>query len=123
MAGEEGLEFAEDLPESVVTELAWASHLLLTNTVTRSVVAYKQGQVLMRRGVLGPNAEVKPGPILQRVLDKGKAVYLVDLKVYPGRVEFDYLPPNTQGVICQPMGARGGVNSGCQCPPQLYQAG
>ena len=32
LAGEEGLEFAEDLPESVVTELAWASHLLLTNT-------------------------------------------------------------------------------------------
>jgi len=116
LAGEEGLEFAEDLPESVVTELAWASHLLLTNTVTRSVVAYKQGQVLMRRGVLGPNAEVKPGPILQRVLDKGKAVYLVDLKVYPGRVEFDYLPPNTQGVICQPMGAQGALILAANAP-------
>jgi hypothetical protein len=44
---------------------------------------------------------------LQRVLKTGKAVYLVDLKIYPGRVEFDYLPPNTQGVICQPMGQEG----------------
>jgi hypothetical protein len=116
LAGEEGLVFAEDLPESAVTELAWASHLLLTNTVTRSVVAYKQGQVLMRRGVLGPNAEVRPGPILQRVLDKGRAVYLVDLKVYPGRVEFDYLPPNTQGVICQPMGEQGALILAANAP-------
>jgi hypothetical protein len=116
LEGEEGLELAQNLPESAVTELAWASHLLLTNTVTRSVVAYKQGQVLMRRGVLGPNAEVKPGPILQRVLDKGKAVYLVDLKVYPGRVEFDYLPPNTQGVICQPMGEQGALILAANAP-------
>ena len=116
LEGEEGLELAQNLPESAVTELAWASHLLLTNTVTRSVVAYKQGQVLMRRGVLGPNAEVKPGPILQRLLDKGKAVYLVDLKVYPGRVEFDYLPPNTQGVICQPMGEQGALILAANAP-------
>jgi hypothetical protein len=35
-------------------------------------------------------------------------VYLVNLKIYPGRVEFDYLPENTQGVICQPL-AQGGA--------------
>jgi len=116
LEGQEGLELAEDLPETVATELAWASHLLLTNTVTRSVVAYKQGRVLMRRGVLGPNPNVKPGPILQRVLDKEKAVYLVDLKVYPGRVEFDYLPPNSQGVICQPMGHDGALILAANAP-------
>jgi hypothetical protein len=116
LEGEEGLELANDLPETVATELAWASHLLLTNTVTRSVVAYKQGRVLMRRGVLGPNPDVKPGPILQRVLDKEKAVYLVDLKVYPGRVEFDYLPPNSQGVICQPMGHDGALILAANAP-------
>lgn len=116
LEGEEGFEWAPDLPESVATELAWASHLLLTNTVTRSIVAYKQGQVLMRRGVLGPQPEVIPGPILQRVLEKGKAVYLVDLKVYPGRVEFNYLPPNTQGVICQPMGQDGALILAANAP-------
>jgi hypothetical protein len=116
LEGEEGLELAEDLPGAAATELAWASHLLLTNTVTCSVVAYKQDRVLMRRGILGPNPEVKPGPILQRVLERGKAVYLVDLKVYPGRVEFDYLPPNTQGVICQPMGQSGALILAANAP-------
>ena len=107
LIGEEGFELALNLPEAVRMELAWASHLLLTNTVTRSLVVYYQGKVLLRRGVLGVNREVKPGKIVQRVLDRQKPVYLVDLKVYPGRIEFDYLPSNTQGIICQPLGDRG----------------
>jgi hypothetical protein len=107
LEGEAGFELDPNLPDDIKTELAWASHLLLTNTVTRSVVAYQQGKTLMRRGILPSQTEVTPGAILQRVLTTGKAVYLVDLKIYPGRVEFDYLPPNTQGVICQPMGTAG----------------
>ncbi|VXD16112.1 conserved hypothetical protein [Planktothrix serta PCC 8927] len=104
LIGEQGFELKSDLPELIKTELAWASHLLLTNTVTRSLVVYYQGEVLLRRGVLGKNPDVKPGPILQRVLEKQKPVYLVNLALYPGRIEFDYLPENTQGVICQPLG-------------------
>ncbi len=107
LIGEEGLEFASGLPDVVATELAWASHLLLTNTVTRSLVVYYQDKVLLRRGVLGKKDRVRPGAILQRVLETQKPVYLVELKMYPGRIEFDYLPENSQGVICQPIGDRG----------------
>jgi hypothetical protein len=107
LEGELGFELLPTLPESVKTELAWASHLLLTNTVTRSIVIYDRGQVLLRRGILAPKAEVTPGAILDRVLSTQKAIYLVDTKVYPGRIEFDYLPPNTQGIICQPLGSEG----------------
>lgn len=116
LEGKEGFELAEDLPDAIRTELAWASHLLLTNTVTRSLVAYYDGQVLMRRGVLGSTDEVVPGAILKRVLEKGKAVYLVSLKLYPGRVEFTYLPENTQGVICQPMGTKGALILAANAP-------
>jgi hypothetical protein len=116
LIGEEGLELDDTLPDGVKVELAWASHLLLTNTVTRSVVAYRQGQTLLRRGILAPKAEVTPGPILKRVLETGKAVYLVNLKIYPGRVEFDYLPENTQGVICQPMGQQGALILAANAP-------
>lgn len=116
LIGEEGFELAPDLPEPVKIELAWASHLLLINTVTRSLVVWYQGKVLLRRGILGSNSEVKPGAILQRVLDKQTPVYLVDLKVYPGRIEFDYLPENTQGVICQPIGDRGVLILGANAP-------
>ena len=103
LEGVEGFELSPTLPESLKLELAWASHLLLTNTVTRSILIYDRGQVILRRGILAAKAEVTPGVILDRVLAKQKAIYLVDTKVYPGRIEFDYLPPNTQGIICQPI--------------------
>lgn len=116
LIGEQGFELLPGLPDEVKTELAWASHLLLTNTGTRSLVVYYQGKVLLRRGVLGVNPEVKPGAILQRVLEKQKPVYLVNLKLYPGRIEFDYLPENTQGVICQPIGEQGVLILGANAP-------
>jgi hypothetical protein len=121
LIGETGFDLKSDLPDEVKTELAWASHLLLTNTVTRSVVVFYQNQVLLRRGVLGKNPQVKPGPILQRVLDKQKPVYLVNLALYPGRIEFDYLPENTQGVICQPLGNRGVLILGANAPRSYTQ--
>jgi hypothetical protein len=116
LEGTEGFELLSTLPDDLKTELAWASHLLLTNTVTRSIVIYDRGQVLLRRGILAPKAEVTPGAILNRVLTKQKAIYLVDTKVYPGRIEFDYLPPNTQGIICQPLGADGVMILGANAP-------
>ena len=116
LSGEEGFELAAELPDEVKTELAWASHLLLTNTVTRSLVVYYQDKVLLRRGILGVTSDIKPGAILKRVLEKQKPVYLVDLKLYPGRIEFDYLPENTQGIICQPIGDRGVLVLGANAP-------
>lgn len=116
LIGEEGFELAPNLPDAVKTELAWASHLLLTNTVTRSIVVWYDGQVLLRRGILGTNPDVKPGAIVERVLKTQKPVYLVSLKLYPGKVEFDYLPENTQGVVCQPIGNQGVMVLGANAP-------
>ena len=116
LEGVEGFELSPTLPESLKLELAWASHLLLTNTVTRSILIYDRGQVILRRGILAAKAEVTPGVILDRVLAKQKAIYLVDTKVYPGRIEFDYLPENTQGIICQPLGSQGVIILGANAP-------
>jgi Cofactor assembly of complex C subunit B, CCB2/CCB4 len=116
LEGVEKFDLDPTLSEAVKTELAWASHLLLTNTVTRSIVVWYDGKILLRRGILPEQRQVTPGPILQRVLDKQQPVYLVALKIYPGRIEFDYLPPNTQGVICQPLGDRGAIILGANAP-------
>jgi hypothetical protein len=56
---------------------------------------------------LAAKSEVVPGTILKKVLETQKPIYLVALYVYPGKIEFDYLPENTQGVICQPIGKEG----------------
>ncbi len=116
LIGETGLEFSSELSDLAKTELAWASHLLLTNTVTRSLVVYYDGKTILRRGILGKTSQVKPGAILARVLSKGTPVYLVNLNLYPGKVEFDYLPENTQGIICQPIGNRGVLILGANAP-------
>ena len=116
LIGETGLEIDSELTDAAKTELAWASHLLLTNTVTRSLVVYYDGKTILRRGVLGTSSEVKLGAIVERVLSKSKPVYLVSLDLYPGKVEFDYLPENTQGVICQPIGDRGVLILGANAP-------
>jgi Cofactor assembly of complex C subunit B, CCB2/CCB4 len=107
LLGKEGLEMSADLPAVVQTELAWASHLLLTNTATRSISLYIDGQTILRRGILAEQSQVVPGPILERVLKTQKPIYLVDVKVYPGKIEFNYLPENVQGIVCQPVGAKG----------------
>lgn len=121
LIGTEGFELAEALPESIKTELAWASHLLLTNTVTRSIVIWHDGQVLLRRGILAPSTMLKPGAIVERVLKTQKPVYLVSLQLYPGKVEFDYLPENTQGVICQPIGQQGVMILAANAPRSYTQ--
>jgi hypothetical protein len=121
LVGPQGFELDATLPEAVKLELAWASHTLLTNTVTKSVVVWYEGKMLLRRGVLGTEAELTPGPIVKRVLESEKPIYLVALKLYPGRVEFPYLPENTQGVICQPLGKKGVLVLGANAPRSYTQ--
>jgi Cofactor assembly of complex C subunit B, CCB2/CCB4 len=121
LVGEEVFDLSPDLPESIRVELAWASHSLLTNTVTKSVVVWYAGKMLLRRGIMGARLQVQPGLILKRVLETEKPVYLVALKLYPGRLEFDYLPENTQGVICQPLGREGAIILGANAPRSYTQ--
>ncbi|MBE9221704.1 cofactor assembly of complex C subunit B [Cyanobacterium stanieri LEGE 03274] len=103
LEGQEGFELREDLSENLKTELAWASHLILSNTVTKSVIIYYQDKTLLRRGILGTQKDVKVGQIVERVIKTHKPIYLVDLKHYPGKIEFNYFPENVQGLICLPL--------------------
>ncbi len=103
LEGEEGFDLDEDLPEPVKLELAWLTKLLLTNTATKSLVIWYDERVIARRGVLIEEEMEEPGIIVERVMDTEKSVYLVDLKLYPGRIEFNYLPKNIQGLICHPL--------------------
>jgi hypothetical protein len=121
LIGKQGFEIDLTLPESVRVELAWASYSLLTNTPTQSIAIWYDGKTLLRRGVLGVDANVTPGPIVQRSLKTEKPVYLVSLKLYPGRVEFSYLPENAQAVICQPIGKQGVMVLGANAPRSYTQ--
>ncbi|MDS3862252.1 cofactor assembly of complex C subunit B [Thermosynechococcaceae cyanobacterium BACA0444] len=114
--GTEQFDLLETLPDALKLELAWASHSLLTNTPTQALVIWYRGQVLLRRGILPETTLTTPGPIVQQALTKERPIYLVKLPLYPGRVEFDYLPDNTQGLICQPLGKAGVLILGANAP-------
>ncbi len=116
LIGEEGFELNESLSESVKAELAWASHILLTNTATKTLFVWYDGEILLRRGILSPDRQFTPGQIVQRSLKTQKPTYLVKLSLYPGKIEFNYLPENTQGLIVQPLGTLGVIVLGANAP-------
>ncbi len=106
LAGEQGLELQAGLPDTLAEELAWGSHMLLVATPAASVLIHWHGQTLLRRGVLGPGG-FRPGPICERACETGKAISLVNLRLYPGRGEFAGLPEGTPAVLVQPIGPGG----------------
>jgi len=121
LVGTERFDLDPTLPETLRAEIAWASHSLLTNTVTRSILLYWDGKVILRRGLLPEISDVVPGAILERVLKTQKAVYLVDSNKYPGKIEFNYLPENVQGIICQPIASKGVLILGSNAPRSYTQ--
>jgi hypothetical protein len=93
--------------------LRWLGESILACTPTASLLVYDRarGRTLLRYGIMGPAAEVQPGPILDKCLtdDRARGTYLASLQNYPGRFELSYLPPNTQCVLVQPYGDGAGA--------------
>jgi len=105
--GVEGLVFAAELPEALRRELGWGSALMLTATPAATLLVIWKQTLLLRRGLLADSGSFTPGAICQRCLQTGKAISLVDLKLYPGRDEFDGLLPGLPAVLVQPIGPCG----------------
>ena len=47
------------------------------------------------------------GPMCKTMIERDKGNYIPNLKVYPGRIEFTYLPDTVQALIMQPLGDEG----------------
>ncbi|KAK9836014.1 hypothetical protein WJX81_006388 [Elliptochloris bilobata] len=99
------------VPREAAAELRWAWDALRTATRCRALVAFHRGRCVMHSGVaargLRPGA-ASMGPICMRALETGAGIYMANLVLYPGRLEFaGYLPENMQGVLVQPAGEHG----------------
>ena len=108
LEGEQGLWLRDGLEETLLQELAWGSQMLLTATPAASVLVHWRGETLLRRGVLA-TTQFRPGAITERAWSTQKAVGLVNLKLYPGRDEFQGLPQGIPAVIVQPLADEGVV--------------
>ncbi len=106
LEGREGLHLAADLEAHLAQELGWGSTMLLTATPAAVVLLHWRGRILLERGLLGSGG-FRPGAICQRSMASGKAISLVDLKLYPGRDEFAALPTGLPAVLVQPLGEDG----------------
>jgi hypothetical protein len=106
LQGEQGLELVTGLDEPLRQELAWGSQMLLTATPAAVVCLHWRGRTLLRRGLIAASA-FEPGPICARACEQGRAISLVDLRLYPGRQEFEALLPGLPAVVVQPVGTDG----------------
>ena len=106
LQGDEGLELAPGLPRQLLQDLGWGSQMLLTASPAAVVLVMWRGEVLLRRGLL-MSIPFIPGPICARALERGQAISLVNLALYPGRAEFDSLLPGLPAVLIQPIADQG----------------
>jgi hypothetical protein len=106
LEGEQGVRLVDGLPQPLAQELGWGSQMLLTATPAASLLLYWRGRTVLRRGVLADAAFI-PGAICARAWSTGKAIGLVNLKLYPGRQEFVGLPEGIPALIVQPIGREG----------------
>jgi len=108
LQGEEGFEPMPDLPEPLARELGWGSMMLLTATPAAVVLLHWNGRIVLRRGLLQPGSgSFRPGPICAKALERQRAISLVDLRLYPGRGEFQGLLEGLPSVLVQPVGTGG----------------
>ena len=108
LVGEQGLEIAAGLSESLRTELAWGSHQFLTATSAATILVNWDEKVLLRRGLITKDP-FSPGDICRRSTDRQALVSLVKTALYPGRQEFDAVLPDLPAVMIQPLGQRGWI--------------
>ncbi|MGK7907648.1 MAG: cofactor assembly of complex C subunit B [Synechococcus sp.] len=122
LEGKQGFEFDETLTQTQTLELGWATRSLLLASPAQTIAVIYDSCLLLRRGILSDGdsgmlgESIQLGSILQRVVSQQKPVYLVDLKLFPARFEFDFLPSNTQAVLCEPIGDRGILVLGSDAP-------
>jgi hypothetical protein len=118
LEGLEGFSFDTGLAEPICRELAWGSTLLLTATPAACVLVHWRGRTILRRGLqpVEATAPFEAGPICERCLASGRAISLVDLRLYPGRDEFTPLLSGLPAVVVQPLGTEGLVLLGGWSP-------
>ena len=119
LQGKQGMALRLDLSKDLADELNWGSRMLLTATPAAVMLVWHQGEVLLRRGLIGDTEGLQPftpGAICQQSLEKQRQIHLVDLKHYPGRHEFEPLLVDLPSVIVQPLGERGVVLLGGSAP-------
>lgn len=89
--------------------LSWLAKTAIRDTPATSVHVFQGDSVLCQAGVVSAESAetfTLPSarrPILGEAATTGQEVYLPDLQILPGKLEFSYLPINCQSVLVLPV--------------------
>jgi hypothetical protein len=111
-----GSERYEVADERFGRDFALVKNCLLQQTQAASLLVWYQGRVLLRAGIFPEASNFAPSTIAQRVMSTRKPVYLVDLNLFPGRIEFACFPEGTRALVCQGIGENGVLLVGSAYP-------
>eukprot|EP01041_Mallomonas_annulata_P011988 gene11988-25107_t len=105
----------DNIPDAAKDSIVWATQGILKNTPSTSVHVIWNREIIGRAGVVGSGDNLKSNkivtnnrPILESCLGGSTEVYLPDLQILPGKIEFNYLPINAQSVLILPLTQTGG---------------
>jgi len=118
LKGVKGRGVSKELAGDALAGATWASETILESCApVKAVFLWHEGSTILRLGVLGKaNAVDADAVTFREALAKagGAATYVPDLQAVPARVDFSYLPRNTQSALIQPFAdGAGAVVVGC----------
>lgn len=101
-------EISPTVQETARPVMKWLTDSILAINFISSVHVVLNKEFIVRNGVIGyddRNAtyDIAKFPILADAISSRKQVYLPDLQILPGKVEFAYLPLNCQSVLILPL--------------------
>ena len=100
------------LGETATSEVQWCYDSLKSTSSICGLVLFYRGACVAQLGFAAFDASktgshAQMGPMCDQVLEQDKGNYIPNLKVYPGKIEFTYLPNTVQAMIMQPLGDEG----------------
>ncbi|KAJ1450419.1 hypothetical protein M885DRAFT_571269 [Pelagophyceae sp. CCMP2097] len=111
---------SKDLSAAQAKLYTWAADSIISSQESARVVfVWRGGATLLRQGILGDSPAVDAESLTFKLaIEKGHDgnlahTYIPDLQAVPARVEFLYLPKNTQCVLIQPLGPQDALIVGC----------
>ena len=99
---------APDTETRLASRLKWLAEAAIRNTPATSVHVFRGDNILCQAGVVSAESSKTSAlpatrrPILEESALTGQEVYLPDLQILPGKVEFSFLPLNCQSVLIVP---------------------
>ncbi len=99
-----------ELDAKAKEEITWCFRSLKEASTCCTLVLFLRGRCIAHMGAAAlrcNGAQATAGTMCQSIVGEDKGNYIPNLAVYPGKIEFTYLPSTAQALVLQPLGEAG----------------